>query len=171
MEGYLLDTNAASALWDARNPDRSKLAEFLSRDGESLVFVSVIVLAEVEYGLKVADHLDSNLKAAIRAELAKFTEILPIDKYTIEHYSDIRSKLFKAYGKKDTRGKIRTKRPEDLELIDRTTSRELGVQENDIWIVAQAIQYNLFLVTGDYMRRICEVVNAEGVVLRTGNWK
>jgi len=50
------------------------------------------------------------------------------------------------------RNRLKEKRPEDL--LDRTTSRELGIQENDLWIVSVAVQYNLRFITGDKMDRI-----------------
>ena len=41
--------------------------------------------------------------------------------------------------------------------MDSTTSKELGVQENDLWIVSVAIQYDLRFITTDKMQRIAEV--------------
>ena len=37
-------------------------------------------------------------------------------------------------------------------------ARELGIDENDLWIVAQAVERNLVLVTSDKMWRIRETV-------------
>jgi predicted nucleic acid-binding protein len=37
------------------------------------------------------------------------------------------------------------------------TSQELGIQENDLWMAAQALEYNLVFVTNDKMERIREV--------------
>jgi len=46
-------------------------------------------------------------------------------------------------------------RPE--QLIDPVTSQELSIQENDLWMAAQALEYNLVFVTNDKMERIREV--------------
>ena len=36
------------------------------------------------------------------------------------------------------------------ECFDQITGRELGIDENDLWIVCQAIDHELTLVTNDY---------------------
>jgi predicted nucleic acid-binding protein len=55
-------------------------------------------------------------------------------------------------------------------LIDPVTSRELGIQENDLWIAAQALEYNLVLVRNDKMDRIrdaCEELQVENWAAKT----
>ena len=42
------------------------------------------------------------------------------------------------------------------DIIDRTTGKELGIQENDLWILSVAVQYNLVFVTNDRMIRAIE---------------
>ncbi|MBW2143424.1 MAG: hypothetical protein JRG75_03380 [Deltaproteobacteria bacterium] len=64
---------------------------------------------------------------------------------------------------------MKVKWPEDLQ--ERTTAKELGVQENDIWIAAQAIQYNLVLLTADYMKRLEEVSRILTYPLQLATWK
>jgi predicted nucleic acid-binding protein len=54
MDGYLLDTNAASILWDARHADHGKIRSFLASISPAPVWISIIALAEIEYGLKTA---------------------------------------------------------------------------------------------------------------------
>ena len=44
---------------------------------------------------------------------------------------------------------------------------ELGIDENDLWIAAQAIEHNLVLVTNDEMKRIKHVA---GPVLDIEDW-
>ena len=57
------------------------------------------------------------------------------------------------------------------DLYNRKRSKELGIQENDIWIAAQTIQYNLILVTGDHMTRLVEVSNSLSDPLQIAKWK
>jgi predicted nucleic acid-binding protein len=84
-------------------------------------------------------------------------KMLTIDKWTSENYAQIRALLFDKYGTRTKRQTIRQKRPEAL--VDGTTSRELGIQENDLWIAAIAVRYNCFFVTTDVrMRRIMDIV-------------
>jgi predicted nucleic acid-binding protein len=46
-------------------------------------------------------------------------------------------------------------RPE--QLVEPVTGLELGIDENDLWIAAQSLAYNLTLVTADQdMKRIAE---------------
>ena len=59
------------------------------------------------------------------------------------------------------RGGLRPK-----QLVDPMTSRELGIQENDLWIAAQALEYNLVLVTNNKMDRIRDVCED----LQVENW-
>jgi tRNA(fMet)-specific endonuclease VapC len=101
--------------------------------------------------------------------MAKFPLVLDIDKHTVGPYSDLRAELFKNYSPRDRRGRLTVKWPEDL--FERTSAKELGVQENDIWIAAQAIQYDLILVTGDSMQRLVEVSENLDYPLRIARWK
>ena len=59
-------------------------------------------------------------------------------------------------------------RPE--QLIDPITSRELGIQENDLWLCAQAVAHDMVLVTNDTMRRIREVSQGMQPALLIQNW-
>ena len=45
---------------------------------------------------------------------------------------------------------MRTKAKRLKQLVDPATTEELGVQENDVWIAAQAMTFNLVLVTHDH---------------------
>ncbi|OGW17390.1 MAG: hypothetical protein A3G93_03910 [Nitrospinae bacterium RIFCSPLOWO2_12_FULL_45_22] len=169
MNGYLLDTNAASILWDARHTDHNKIKSFLENHSQSLLWISIIVLAEVEYGLKTAPKMDTSRQNDVRNEMAKFPEVLDLDKHTVSSYSDIRAELFKTYSPKVRRKRLTAKWPEDL--FERTSAKELGVQENDIWIASQAIQYNLILVTDDRMSRLVEVSNSLNDPLQIAKWR
>jgi predicted nucleic acid-binding protein len=47
----------------------------------------------------------------------------------------------------------------------------LGIDENDLWIAAQAIQYNLVLVTNDGLERIRAVLRQVAPALQAiENW-
>jgi len=163
MLGYLLDTNAASALWDARDEDHQKIKGFLESIGDSPIFISVVVISEVEYGLKRQSKLKELTKKNIREEMSKFSEILSINKHTSDPYSNLRARLFDRYLGSNK------KWPEDL--IDRTTAKELGVQENDIWIASQALQYNLILVSSDRMNCINEISKKLTIELQIIDWR
>jgi len=169
MDGYLLDTNAASVLWDQRHYDHPKIRDFLRSVAESPTWVSIFVLGEVEYGLKIVPQIDEERQAEVRRQMFRFPRILDVDKHTIGPYSDLRSALFKEFSPKDKRGKLKMKWPEDLR--DRTSAKELGVQENDLWIAAQAIQYNLVLITDDHMNHLRKVSTTLEYPLHLASWK
>jgi len=169
MDGYLFDTNAVSALWNARDPEHDTVKAFFASVSHAPVWLSTIVLAEIEYGLKITPKMDIDSQNQVRREMSNHPLILDIDKHTIGPYSDLRAELFKNYSPKKLRGRLKVRWPEDL--IERTSAKELGVQENDIWIAAQAIQYNLILVTGDHMQRLVEVSENLDNPLRIARWK
>ena len=142
---------------------------FFGMSGTMSMIQSTIVLAEIEYGIKVTPKIDVDSQNQVRREMSKCPLILDIDKHTIGPYSDLRAELFKYYSPRKRRGRLTVKWPEDL--VERTSSKELGIQENDIWIAAQAIQYNLILVTGDHMTRLVEVSNSLSDPLQIAKWK
>ena len=169
MDGYLFDTNAVSALWNARHPEHDTVKTFFASVSQSPVWLSTIVLAEIEYGMKITPEMDIDSQNQVRREMAKHPLMLDIDKHTIGPYSDLRAELFKKFSPRDRRGRLTTKWPEDL--IERTSAKELGIQENDIWIAAQAMQYDLTLVTDDYMQRLVEISKSLDYPLRIARWK
>jgi len=84
------------------------------------------------------------------------------DMHTARTYGELRALLFDKYAQKKKRSGLR---PE--QLFDPATSLELGIQENDLWIAAQAMVKNLTLVTSEKLRRISEVA---GDKLDIKNW-
>lgn len=170
MDGYLLDTNAASILWDARHSDHTKIRAFLESISPAPVWISIIALAEVEYGLKTAPVMNFDIHRDVRANMVKYPEVLEPDKHTITPYSDLRAELFKTYAPRNRKGRLTKKWVEDL--FERTSAKEFqGSQENDIWVASLAIQYNLILVTEDRMIPIMEVSQSMPDPLRIHKWK
>ena len=77
-----------------------------------------------------------------------------LGKWTTPHYANIRAALFNKFGEKTAKGTVKKVRPESL--VDSTTSKTLGIQENDLWMAAIAVQYNMILVSEDKMARLKE---------------
>jgi len=88
-----------------------------------------------------------------------------IDKHVARDYGRIRARLFEKYGPKEKKKK--GLRPE--QLSDPVTSLQLKIQENDLWIVSQAVARNFILVTNDRksLRPLLEVTGGE---LCIENW-
>lgn len=168
MDLYLLDTNFASVLWDGLHKEHQNALSFVQNlGGENHLYISRITVAEIEYGYKVHLGADANRKQVIEKAMRAF-KVREIDRHTTAPYSDIRAALFQRYAPKNKRGLPSKKRPE--ELIDKTSARELGIQENDLWVAAIAVQHNMILVTEDRISHISEVENRlQCINWRTGN--
>ncbi len=167
MKAYLLDTNIASALWDQGDKhhlDALKFVTDAAANGD-LVYVSRVTIAEIEYGYKLHLSADPARRAKAEAAMRAYKAIREIDKGTTEHYANIRAELFRRFAPRDAKSRIRRVRPE--QLVDKTTGLELGIQENDLWIAAIAVEYNMILVTDDRMARIQDVAPGLSVV----KWK
>src|SRR5438128_113472 len=131
-EAYLLDTSIASIAWDGRNRDHTEVRGRLRHLGDESISVCAVSVAEVEYGLCVSPNIDAERQAAVRTAMKQY-KIWHIDAHTADYYGPIRGELFKRYSPRDRRGVLTKKRPE--ELRERTSAVELGIQENDLWIV------------------------------------
>ena len=153
IEGYLLDTNIASASWDYGAPSHKNVRQRLEKLGDALVYVSAVSIAEVEYGLRIAPSIDMQRQSTVRDAMASF-KVLNVDQHTAKEYAEIRADLFRAHSPRNRRGRLTQKYVEDL--VDRTTGKEFGIQENDLWIVSVAVQYNLIFVTTDRMHRVID---------------
>ena len=156
MRAYLFDTNAASALFDTQDVDHPQALTFLNNAASAgdLVYVSRVVIAEIEYGYKLYASIDAVRRSKADAALRAFRSVREIGKGTTEHYASIRAALFTKFAPRTSKDRIKNVRPE--RLTDKTTGRELGIQENDLWMAAIAVQYNMSFVSDDKMRRIKE---------------
>jgi len=83
-----------------------------------------------------------------------------------EQYGELRAWLFNNCGPKVKKAKI--KRAE--ELVNPTTGRELGIDENDIWIAAQAKTHNFVLVTHDSNGNFGKLLKQFAPVLKIEDW-
>ncbi len=166
MDGYLLDTNIISYYYDKGRPEHGAVTTHIEGLPEKAPLrVSEITLGEISYGYHLAGLTDGDLPASQLRARADFPKPLPVSRHTADPYGQIRAILFRKCSPKRKRG-----RPVPEELIDPTTGKELGVQENDIWLVAQAQEHNLVLVTHDKkMKRIKDACNPE-MALRFEDW-
>ena len=168
MSGYLIDTQTITYWFDGesgRFPHVQQAAE--ARRGIGPLYVSVISLGEIRYGYAC----QAGSAGAKRDEFLKFLreelpQVLTIKKHTSEPYGQVRAALFERFAPHSRRG--RKQRAE--ELIEPATGRELGIDENDLWLVAQAIERNLVLVTNDKMTHIREAVRAVYPDFTFDNW-
>lgn len=169
MKAYLLDTNIASALWDTLDKDHPDALKFVTDAAAAgdLVYVSRVSIAEIEYGMKLYVSTDAARRAKADAAMRAYKAVREIGKPTTDPYSTIRAALFTKFGSRNARGQVKEKQPE--QLVDNTTALSLGIQENDLWIAAIAVEYHMILVTEDKMARIQEV--APPPILTIVKWK
>jgi len=165
IEGYLLDTNIASAAWDYGSPSHKYVSQRLKELGNAIVYVSAMTIAEVGFGLLTAPCIDVQRQSTVRSAMSKY-EVLHVDRHTAKEYAEIRAALFRAHSPRNRRGRLTQKYIEDL--VDRTTGKELGIQENDLWIVSVTVQYNLIFVTND--RKMQKIIDAAKHSDRTEYW-
>lgn len=170
-EGYLLDSSVASIAWDSGNPNHEAIRRRLVEIADELLFISSVTLAEVEYGLLTAPHIDILRQEAVRNAMAGYlpSQVLSIDRHTAKEYARIKSVLFMTYSPRNRRGRLTKKRVEDL--VERSTGKELGIQENDLWIVAIAVNYHLRFVTRDEGSGMTRIVRAANYAHRTDYWR
>ena len=162
--GYLLDTSTISVMSREHKPLHQAAMDWLDEINENdRVYISVITLSEIRFGLELArpQDLSPNRKKEIQDFVNRYS-VLGVDKNTSMLYGKIRSDLFKKYAGRDSKNKVRVGSVESLREL--TSERELGIQENDLWIVSVAIQHNMKFVTADSrgsMKKIVEIANYE----------
>ncbi len=157
--GYLLDTNILSYLaYPLDNLYRQRVQKKLALLGtDTLFFVSAISWGEIEYGWRSSSQ--QRMREQDRKELERFFPV-KVTKETGEAYAEIKIRLFEKFAPHERRRKDR--RVEQLK--DPLTGLALGVDENDVWITAQAIEHKLILVSHDKMHNIREVANQAGLI-------
>ena len=161
--GYLIDTNVAISAFHKGNKLHSRVRAWLGTLGDDPVFISAVSLAETEYGLNLVPT-DKKMQRDVRSAMATY-KVLPINHHTAEVYGKIRASLFNAFAPKDRRNKIATRYADDLR--ERTTGKELGIQENDLWIVSVAVEFNLIFATADKAGGMKKIVDAANYTHRT----
>lgn len=150
MSGYLLDTCIISK-WYAKRPGIT--ARMDSLPGASQLYISVISRGEIEFGHTYETSLPAQ-QAAFRKWLREeFADReLCISTYAGEQYGDCKRRLFEKFDKK---GKYSECREDKL-------GQKCGIDENDLWLAAQACEKNLILITTDEMAKIKEVMDDPG---------
>lgn len=133
------------------------MARLASLPQDTPILASVISLGEIEAGHRTTETTDHQR----RYEFERFVtdefrpRALTIDPGTRIYYGDLIEGIWRRHLPKSSR--IRTER----HLV------ELGVDVNDVWIAAQAIEHNLILVTEDAMECIRESASR---LLDIENW-
>jgi predicted nucleic acid-binding protein len=135
--------------WYAKNSAVEQRMKLLV--GTMPLYVSVITLGEIEFSHSNVSATDKAKQADFRKWMRNTFEVprLEITDSTAPYYADIRRKLFDRY---DVKNKYLENREDHL-------GNKCNVDENNVWIVSQALDRNLFLITNDKMNRIKDVLD------------
>jgi predicted nucleic acid-binding protein len=159
VEGYLLDNNVISILMRPKDPRYPQVEARFDGLGASPVYLPVIAIAEIEYGMAKAENPDERQRDAVRQFFREYPIHLPVDDNTIEPYALIRARL-----RKDCPGKGNL--PE--EWVHRESGKLLGIDERDLLIASVAAQYSLVLATCDQNRGMTAIEAAAAGLRRAG---
>jgi len=156
VHGYLLDTNMLDYWFDDKRPEHEHIIGHVNAlDPNAPLRISAISLGEIEYGHRCVSDADTAVQVALKDFVGKrFPRVINIQQSTSTFYGQIRARLFKKFAPRNGKRNLRP-----CQLLDPVTATALGIQENDLWIAAQAIEFNLVLVTHDRMNRLREVAS------------
>lgn len=150
MRGFLLDTNHVGRLV---REEPSIIKKVQSLPSDSQIRICTITLGEIEAGHRMTRTTNQRRRDEFTAYVnEKFLpHALPVSVSTRLYYAQIIERIWRQSPPAD-----RSKRTE-RHLVD------LGVDVNDVWIVAVAWEHGLVLVTQDNMRCIRGVVPEVGM--------
>lgn len=146
MDTYLLDTNLVSVLYDARRPNHDAVRQAIAALPPSAAqLVSVVTLGELRFGLALAraagqtlPHIESCIARTEAHPLAEVT------RHTADAFATTKASI--AIARIDIMRRI----PRWVEgWTDRVSGQLLQIDENDLWIAAQALERNYVVVTSD----------------------
>lgn len=155
MDGYLIDTTILSICLDPTHPHHADKGGSLDAlPADSPRFVSAVALAELDYGVRLAQMLGKGKLPDLEAMFAqaKSYAVLDITHHTASAYAELKANLAHKYLAKT----LRRDRPKYIEeWVDKATGLKLGIDENDLWMCAQAKERELVFLTADgRMQRI-----------------
>jgi len=172
---YLLDTNIVSYWYDTHCPEHAEVSARVQQACQAdpqteyipRLFVSVVTVGEIEFGHRVSPMRGSSKQVEYLAFLHdQCPEPLEIVPHVAEHYGELKAWLFDTVSNK----KMRAKKYRLRQLIDPTSAEELQADENDLWIAAQAITFNLVLVTHDSRGHFGDLLDRFAAKLKVEDW-
>ncbi len=158
MKAYLFDTCAVSSLLNPSHKHHAAAkAVVAGLPNNALQFVSIVTMGELEFGLKMAEQASSAHLAHFRSriEAIRAYPLLDLTKHTASAYAELKSRLALTVQRKANSQKLFRWLEE---WIDANTGKRLQIDENDLWVAAQAKERDFTLVSGDEdMLRLSQV--------------
>ncbi len=140
MKDCLLDTNIWSGWFRNESYIISEIQKIVSN---SRLYLSAIVWGEVIYGAHVNPKFSFEEYSEFISGYKPYS--FPIDKAVAQEYGKLKASLFESKSEKT----LRLSDPRASQLESPIPSKLMGVDENDLWIVSEALAYNLILITAD----------------------
>ncbi len=166
MDGYLFDASALSAYLNEQHPYNGKATAIIDAIPlDALRFVSVVTIGEIQYGIRRAEGEHAARLDEYRERLSTIRKhpLLDVTRHTADVYAELKSKLAAKVLRKA--GKKLPRWIEDW--VSTGSGKRLQIDENDLWIAAQAKERDLVLVTGDADLRNLQAVDPELRLLLT----
>jgi predicted nucleic acid-binding protein len=167
MEGFLLDTSALSTYLNVEHPNHASAARaFATLGPDSSVFVSIVSLGELEFGVRLAEAASSKRMIEFRERLKIAAQYAPLDitRHTAAVYAELRSLVALK-----VRRKANSQKPSRWleDWMDSNTDKQLQIDENDLWIAAQAKERDLTLITNDRDMEVFAGIDPDIRLLKT----
>ena len=175
MRDFLLDTQTLRYWYDEECMQHAAVIdniELLKKKARPLehkprLWVSVLTLGEIEFGHRVQTGDFTKKQEAfnqfVHQELRLHQEVTDD---AVTAYGEIRSRLFNKYAP----GAKRKPKMRPQQLTDPITALALTIQENDLWLCAQAVGHGMVLVTNDKMDAIRNASKGMEPALLIENW-
>lgn len=164
--GYLLDTSALSAYLTPGHKHHHSTSLIINDLPAGVVkTVSIVSVAEIDYGIKFAELAGSTRLEEYRKQLEIVRQYsrLDITHHTSEAYSELKAALARHSIRKP--GKKMAKWIEDW--VANGSGKKLHIDENDLWIAAQAKERDLTIIACDNDMRVFENADSDIRVLLT----
>lgn len=149
MNAYILDTSVLSPLLDTGHRRHTYIRQSIGQlQQNAAIFLSVASLAELRYGVDLAATFGHARLPVLRQALvdARRYPALEITHHTAAAYAELKVALARKY-LPNARARGRPRWVEDW--VDKNTGQKLQIDENDLWMCAQAKERDLPLCTAD----------------------
>lgn len=154
---YLLDTSIISDIIRSNSPRHKAATDFLKANEGVIdqIYICVISLGEMRFGREVRPLITPVPSSEQLLAMDQFitnaetlAEEVEINRHVAEDYARVRAAYAKGVALKQLQSKKLKSKPPELWQQDVPAS-QLQITENDLWIAAIAVTYDLVLVTAD----------------------
>jgi tRNA(fMet)-specific endonuclease VapC len=148
VNGYLFDTCTVRKWWHHHAQTEAYTSNLKDND---FVYVSAITIGEIEFAHSGIEATDPQQQAEFMRWIHNEFEVpqLAVTASTAIYYAQFRRTCFST---------LAPKKFKFIESREDMLGEKLGIDENDLWIAAQACERNLILVTNDKMARLVQAV-------------